>query len=235
MRIAITRPEEDAGPLKAKLEAMGHEVVMAPLLEIAPREGVTIPDLPWQAIAVTSANGIRALPAKHKLTSFRTLTVGPQSLKAATAAGFSAEAHGGDVNGLAAFIRSSLDPAKGPILYLSGAETAGDLEAQLKSARFECHRVVLYDAVQASSLGAAEDELRHGRIDAVLLYSPRSAKIWRALAERAGLAGQAGKLAHLCLSRNVATSLPEAWLTRVAARPEESAMLALLEQLPGTD
>ena len=29
MRVAVTRPEEDAGPLTAKLEAMGHEVVMA--------------------------------------------------------------------------------------------------------------------------------------------------------------------------------------------------------------
>lgn len=234
MRIAVTRPEEDAGPLKAKLEAMGHDVVMAPLLEIAPRRNVEIPPLQWQAIAVTSANGIRALPANHNLTSFRTLTVGPQSLKAATAAGFAAEAHGGDVNGLAAFIRQSLDPSKGPILYLSGAETAGDLESQLKAASFECHRVVLYDAVQATSLGMAENELRHGRLDAVLLYSPRSAKIWRSLVERAGLAEKACEVPHLCLSRNVATSLPEAWVTRIAARPEESAMLALLEQTPGT-
>jgi len=90
MRVAVTRPEEDAGPLTAKLEALGHTVVMAPLLEIRPRDGVTIPALPWQAIAVTSANGIRALPAHHQLTSFRTLTVGPQSLKAARAAGFDA-------------------------------------------------------------------------------------------------------------------------------------------------
>ena len=30
MRIAITRPEEDAGPLKAKLEAMGHKVGFVP-------------------------------------------------------------------------------------------------------------------------------------------------------------------------------------------------------------
>lgn len=234
MRIAVTRPEEDAGPLKARLEAMGHAVAMAPLLAIAPRHGVHIPPLRWQAIAVTSANGIRALPEGHGLTSFRTLTVGPQSLKAAAAAGFTAEAHGGDVNGLAAFIREHLDPAKGPILYLSGAETAGDLEAQLKAAHFDCRRVVLYDAVQAPSLGAMDAELRNGRLDAVLLYSPRSARIWRALVEQAGLAGAARNIAHLCLSRNVATSLPEAWVTRIAARPEEPALLALLEQMPGT-
>ena len=234
MRIAITRPEEDAEPLKARLEAMGHVAVMAPLLEIAPREGVDIPALAWQAIAVTSANGIRALPHGHGLEAFRVLTVGPQSLRAAMSAGFTAEAHGGDVNGLAAFIRCSLDPARGPILYLSGAETAGDLEAQLKAAGFACHRVVLYDAVKARSLGAAEKDLRGGRLDAVLLYSPRSARVWRALVEHAGLQEQAARVKHFCLSRNVATCLPEAWPIRIAERPEEAPMLAMLEQMPGT-
>lgn len=233
MRIAVTRPEEDAGPLRAKLEALGHEVVMAPLLAIRPRESVTIPAQDWQAVAVTSANGIRALPEGHGLSSFRTLTVGPQSLKAASAAGFTAEARGGDVNGLAAFIRAALDPAKGPILYLSGAETAGDLEGQLKAAGFDCHRAVLYDAAPAETLGDTESPIRKGEIDAVLLYSPRSAKIWRGLIETAGLGEQAARIRHLCLSRNVAAVLPEAWAQQVAARPDEAAMMALLEQIGG--
>ena len=230
MRIAVTRPEEDAGPLTAKLSAMGHEVVMAPLLEIRPREGVSIPALPWQAVAVTSANGIRALPEGHRLQQFRVLTVGPQSLKAATAAGLTAEAQGGDVNGLAAFIRAELDPKAGPILYLSGAETAGDLAAQLAAAGFDCRRVVLYDAAPAESLGAAGEALRQGGIDAVLLYSPRSAKIWRGLVERAGLDARAARIRHLCLSRNVAAALPEGWPSAISASPDEAAILELLEQ-----
>lgn len=230
MRVAVTRPEEDAGPLTAKLQAMGHEVVMAPLLTIRPRDGVAIPNLRWQAIAVTSANGIRALPNAHGLTSFRTLTVGPQSLKAAQAAGFTAEAHGGDVNGLATFIRAELDPKAGPILYLSGAETAGDLGGQLKAAGFDCRRVVLYDAAPAETLGAIAGELDARALDAVLLYSPRSAKIWRGLVEAAGLAAQAAAVHHLCLSRNVAAALPDGWKTAVSASPDEAAILELLEQ-----
>lgn len=230
MLVAVTRPEEDAGPLTAKLEAMGHEVVMAPLLAIKPRVDTAIPALPWQAIAVTSANGIRALGAGHGLTQFRTLTVGPQSLKAALAAGFAAQAHGGDVNGLAAFIRTELDPQAGPILYLSGAETAGDLEAQLAAAGFTCVRVVLYDAAPATALGPADEALRAGRLDAVLLYSPRSAKIWRGLVEAAGLGAQAARVRHLCLSRNVAAALPGDWAKAVSASPDEAAMFGLLEQ-----
>lgn len=230
MKIAVTRPGEDAGPLKAKLEALGHEAVMVPLMRIAPRADVDIPALAWQAIAVTSANAIRALPEGHGLSSIRTLTVGPQSLTAATVAGFRAEAHGGDVNGLAAFIRATLDPAKGPVLYLSGAETAGDLEGQLKAAGFACHRAVLYDAVPSETLGPAERELAEGRLDAVLLYSPRTARIWRKLVEAAGLGAEAKRLRNFCLSRNVASVLPEDWIREVPQTPDEQAMLALLAE-----
>jgi uroporphyrinogen-III synthase len=233
MRIALTRPEEDAGALKAKLEAMGHSVVMAPLMTIRPRTDVAIPSRPWQAIAVTSANGIRALPENDRLKSIRTLTVGPQSLKAALARGFRAEAHGGDVNGLAAFIRSSLDPQAGPILYLSGAETAGDLEGQLKTAGFDCHRAVLYDAVPAEGLSEAETALRKDEIEAVLLYSPRSAKIWLKLASAAGVLQQAARIRNFCLSRNVASVLPEGWVKLVPETPDEQAMLALLAETRG--
>ncbi len=233
MRIALTRPEEDAGALKAKLEAMGHGVVMAPLMTIRTRNDVEIPQKPWQAIAATSANGIRALPGIEHLRTIRTLTVGPQSLKAALARGFRAEAHGGDVNGLAAFICAELDPKAGPILYLSGAETAGDLEGQLSAAGFDCHRAVLYDAVPAEGLGEAETALRNGAIDAVLLYSPRSAKIWLKLAATADVLPQAAGIRNFCLSRNVASVLPEEWVKEIPETPDEQAMLALLAETGG--
>lgn len=134
------------------------------------------------------------------------------------------------MNGLAAFIRDTLRPEAGPILYLSGAETAGDLAAQLTAAGFACVRVVLYDAAPAETLGAVEDALRQGALDAVLLYSPRSAKIWRGLVEAAGLHAQAARVNHLCLSRNVAAALPEGWKAAIAASPDEAAILRLLEQ-----
>jgi uroporphyrinogen-III synthase len=134
------------------------------------------------------------------------------------------------VNGLAAYIRSSLDPGAGPILYLSGAETAGNLEGQLQAAGFSCHRAVLYDAAPATSLGETEHLLRRGEIDAVMLYSPRSAKIWHALVEAAGVSREAGNVRNFCLSRNVASVLPEGWDKQVPGTPDEQAMLALLAQ-----
>ena len=129
-------------------------------------------------------------------------------------------------NGLAAFIRADTRSEAGPILYLSGAETAGDLEGQLTAAGFDCHRVVLYDAVPADSLGAAGRALRSGGIDAVLLYSPRRPRIWRGAGGGGGTGAAGGReIRHFCLSRNVAAALPEGWERAVSASPDEPAML----------
>ena len=235
MRICVTRPEEDAGALREKLGLLGHEAIPAPLLAIVSRSAVAIAPLAYQAVAATSANAIRALQGAGELKSLRMLTVGPQSLKAAEAKGFiNAEARGGDVDGLAAHIRLALKPADGPILYLSGSETTGDLEGQLAASGFDCRRVVLYDAVPATSLAGAEAALLGGGIDAVLLYSPRSARIWCGLVAEAGLIAEAQAPSYLCLSRNIARVLPESWNCHIARSPDESALLALLEHLPRT-
>ncbi|MGQ0486701.1 MAG: uroporphyrinogen-III synthase [Hyphomicrobiales bacterium] len=226
MKLIVTRPEEDAGPLLAKLAALGHQAIALPLLKIVPRPGIAIPGRDYQAICVTSANAIRALGKAARLAAVPVLTVGPQSLHAARQAGFTeCEAHGGDVRGLADFIVRKLDPALGPLLYLSGAETSGDLEGRLGKAGFDVTRLVLYDAVAIAH--AALPSLRDH--DGVLLYSPRSARLWAALVRQAGHQEAALSLAHYCLSANVAAALPPSWPTSVAESPRETAMLALLD------
>lgn len=235
MNIVITRPEEDGSPLRAKLEAMGHSVIPMPLLRIVPRERVFIRKLPYQAIVATSANGIRTLAGHSGLKSLRMMTIGPQSMKAAKDAGFlKVEAHGGDIGGLVAHIRKALQPSAGPILYVSGNETAGDLEGELRNAGFDCRRSIVYDAIQAKGPGPAEAALRGRTVDAVLLYSPRSARIWCKIVWDAGLVEEAASAHYFCLSRNVAATLPGTWSRTVAKSPDEAAMLALLEPPHGT-
>ncbi len=43
MRLLVTRPSEDADALAAKLELLGHQVISSPLLHIAPRADIDIP------------------------------------------------------------------------------------------------------------------------------------------------------------------------------------------------
>lgn len=231
MHLIVTRPDEDAGPLKARLEGLGHTVTVAPLLRIVARAGGDIPDRPYQFAVATSANGIRVLANHDRLKSLRMLTVGPQSLATARVAGLTrAEARGGDVAGLAAYISANFVPDAGPVLYLSGAETSGDLQGTLQASGFTVDRLILYDAVPAATLGSAVAAIAKGEANGVLLYSPRTARLWVALTQQAGLALQAAKITHYCLSENVAGVLPETYPRAIAKSPHEDAMLALLEQ-----
>lgn len=221
MRIAITRPVEDAMVLKARLEAFGHQTILAPLLAIVPLRGVTLPEAPWQAVAVTSANALRAAPPAmlEPLRALPIFTVGPQSANAARRAGFAdvVEA-GGDAAGLANHIAVSRDRAAGPILYLSGREQAADFAGLLGRSGFAVTRAVLYEARPAESL---PPDIRDA--EAVVLYSPRSARIWADLAKHAAL--DLARIRHFCLSANVAAILPAGSPTIVAMRPTESAMI----------
>ena len=61
MHVLITRPRAEAAVLARELEARGHEVLVEPLLTIAPVADV-IPALDdVQAILLTSANAVPAL------------------------------------------------------------------------------------------------------------------------------------------------------------------------------
>jgi uroporphyrinogen-III synthase len=234
MRLIVTRPPEDAARLLARLEALGHETICSPVIRIVNRENVDVPDLPFQAVALSSANAARAVarhPALKRLKALPAFAVGKQSSAAARDAGFCQVIEsGGDVHALASTIISRLSPDDGPVLYLSGAETAGDLRGTLETRGYRVERVVLYDAVPAAQLDTvAAAAIAGGEADGVLLYSPRSARIWMGLVVAAGLASETTRLRHYCLSQNVAAVLGRDYPTVVAARPDEEALLSLLD------
>ncbi|MFZ5677358.1 MAG: uroporphyrinogen-III synthase [Pseudomonadota bacterium] len=230
MRLLVTRPREDAETLKERLEALGHQVILSPLLAIAPRPDIEIPAEPYQALALTSANAIRCLESSTLLVGLRHLpvmAVGPQSAAAARQAGFSdiTEA-GGDGIGLARHIIGALDPDAGPVLYLSGLDTASDFTGLLERGGLSARRVIVYEAKPAAALAA---DATHA--EGVLLYSPRSARLWLDLAERQAV--PADVMVHYCLSANIAAILPDAFARRVAARPVEDALLEIIGRADG--
>ncbi len=228
MNIIITRPVEDSELLAEKLRVLGHSVSVLPMITIVPRVDVKIPTKSYQAICLTSANGVRSIGVTAALKACPVIAVGPHSLQAAIDAGFTnVSAQGGDVEGLATYVKQKYDPQSGPMLYISGSETSGDLEGKLTAAGFSVDRVVTYDAVP-SSLSGHEAPIKQG--DAVMLYSPRSAKIWQAEILRLKLQALAEKMVHYCLSANVAASLPQSWPIVIAKTPTEASILAALEQ-----
>jgi uroporphyrinogen-III synthase len=227
MQLIITRPEVDALPLKAKLESLGHSAILAPLLKIVPRPDTYIPPLAYQLICATSANALKSVHLDDNIKKIPLLTVGPQSLATAREERFkSSESQGGDVQGLAAYVVANFNSKNGPVLYLSGAETSSNLRALLKTAGFAVERVIIYDAVIQTP---PEIDKALAKANGVLLYSPRSARIWCDLMVKSGLDKEAAAPTYYCLSDNVAKILPQPWQKRVAKTPDEAAMLALLD------
>jgi uroporphyrinogen-III synthase len=236
MRLVVTRPQQDAEPLARQLVAAGHEVIMAPLLSIAP-VGAPIPERDYQAVLITSANGARALEGRRELERLKkamAIVVGPASAAAALGAGFArVEQADGDVASLARTAIASLGPKNGPLLHVSGAVTAGDLASTLAESGFEVDRVVAYEAHPAQALpGDCAAEMAAGKADGVTLYSPRTARIWVELVLAADLATRAAQMNHYCLSDNVAREVHEGLgagvAVQVAPRPDEAALIEMI-------
>ena len=229
MRLLVTRPAAEGQALAAELEARGHSVICAPVIDIAMKPDAA-PDLTdVKGLAFTSANGVLAFqpfaaPARH-LPAYG---VGPQTAAALSAAGFSnVHIAGGDVTSLARTITD--DCPEGPVLHISGRDQAGDLAATLKAAGCEARRAVLYEARAATELPpAALTALRDNALDGVILYSKRSAEIFYRLAGAANL--DASLPQAFCLSAGVAEIARAAGAqTHVAEFPDDAHIYACLD------
>lgn len=235
MRLLVTRPEPDATRTADALTALGHEPILSPMLEIV-REPA--PPLPagCQAIAVTSANAVRALaahPAAAQLHGLPLLAVGDRTALEARRAGFrGARSAGGGVAELRDLILAELDSADGPILYAAGDVRAGDLAADLGEAGFAVATVVLYRSVPSPRLSeAALAALRAGAVEGVLIFSAHSAKAFAGALAADGLLRHFDSVPAFAISEQAAAPLAGALKgpIRIAARPEQIALFALLE------
>ena len=227
LTIWIPRPREDAEPLALSLRELGFDALIAPVMAI--RYADDAPDLTdIAAVLVTSANGARALARVTDRRDVKLIAVGVNSAAEAERLGFSGvEAAGGDVETLAAHVAERHDPSSGPLLHVAGSDRAGDLAGLLEDRGFTVRRQVLYQAESAEALPVAvADAVTRGTLDAVLLYSPRTARIVCNLLTRAGLAGSVDKVAAICLSENVAAAATLNWVkTTVADAPDGQSML----------
>ena len=86
MKIVVTRPRDQVGPLARRLEQLGHEVVECPLIEIEPLgEPVSVDGYEW--VIVTSPNGARELHARAQGTLPKVAAVGPGTAETLRALG----------------------------------------------------------------------------------------------------------------------------------------------------
>lgn len=232
-RVLITRPAEDSVELAAELQALGVDCLVAPMIEIAPRRGASLDLDGAQGLLITSANGMRAAAALTERRDLDIYAVGPASAAVARGLGFTrVRTAGGDVASLAHLVAAAADPAAGRLVHAAGSEVAGDLAGLLAARGFGVARAVLYQAVAAARLPeTARRALASGALDAILFFSPRTARTFVTLAAAAGVAPACASVTALCLSQAVADAAASCpWrAVRVAARPDRKALVALLD------
>jgi uroporphyrinogen-III synthase len=81
VKVVVTRPRAQAGPLVARLQAAGHEVVECPLIEVEPTaDPVDVEGYDW--VIVTSPNGAAELAKRAAGPLPRVAAVGPGTAEA---------------------------------------------------------------------------------------------------------------------------------------------------------
>ncbi|MEM9121898.1 MAG: uroporphyrinogen-III synthase [Pseudomonadota bacterium] len=234
VRLVVTRPLEDARPLAATLEAMGHEVLVEPMLSIRSETGWSTDTGGAGSVAFTSANGVRAWLAADGTRDLTAWCVGPATAAAARAAGFgTVHEAGGDVASLAAHIIEQAQPDAGTVLHVAGKHRAGDLagrlgEAGVKVTSLHAYTAIPADRASSTLLGWAKDA--QNRAFGVLVFSPRTARLFVDVLTQSGLADDLPHGRFFCLSDGVGAPLREAGARSIAiaSRPTEQALLALL-------
>jgi uroporphyrinogen-III synthase len=77
VKVVVTRADEQADTLVARLEALGHEVVRCPLIRIEPLGDEPIDPSPYDWVVVTSPNGARELARRLAATPRQVAAIGP--------------------------------------------------------------------------------------------------------------------------------------------------------------
>jgi uroporphyrinogen-III synthase len=229
LRVLVTRAEPGASETAERLKALGHEPVVEPMFAIEPMPAA----LPaFDALAFTSANGVRVFARLSERRDVPVFCVGGRTTEAARDAGFAnAVSADGDVAALIDLIESRT--LTGARLLHSGNETSrGDLAGTLTARGRTAAFVPTYRAVPIQRPGPALAAHLEGRasFNAVLAHSPRGAEIL------AGFLAQSANRARFSLAAmSSAAAAPLAAFAEcieIATTPDEAALLAALARLP---
>lgn len=229
-RVLVTRPEPSAARTARTLLQRGFAPLVLPLTQTRAL-AADPPDQSFDLTAITSANAVRhASPALiASLHDVPVVAVGSRTAEMARAAGFrDVEEAGGTAEAMAVHLLARTTPAT-RIAYLCGSPRKPLLEQRLRQAGRPVDAVETYATVRLALHPTERVALESG-FDAALVYSAESA-----LALVDVLVGVEGanwrKAAFVCLSADVARALPDALRIMIAATPDETSLLASLENL----
>ncbi|MGE7415392.1 uroporphyrinogen-III synthase [Methylobacterium tarhaniae] len=232
LRVWVARPLPAGARTAGRVGALGHRPLLAPVLDLA-LSGAPAPEGPFDALILTSASAVPAL-AGSRLAALPAYCVGTRTAEAARAAGLGpVHEAGGDALALAELIGRDL-PRGARLVHAAGRERKDEPGDTLAARGYRLTAWIAYAARPLPALPAPVAEaLDDDGLDAALHYSRRSAATALGLARAAGREEPFRRLAHHCLSADVAAPLVAAGIVShvVAARPDEETLLAGLRPI----
>lgn len=233
MLALLTRPLEDSRRIADLLKKRGIESCIDPLMEILYYDAE--PDLNGiEGLLFTSANGVRAFCRLEGDRSVPVYAIGNQTARLCQEMGFQKiENASGDVASLIQLVKSKC-PAKSSLFHAAGAVHTGNLSQELSGLGFKVRRQILYEAKEAVAF--SNDTIAYLRKDAfdfLLLFSPRSARIFNRLAREIGIFSLP-RSRILCLSQAVARETEGLRFKEIAIaqNPDLPSLLTLVDSTP---
>ncbi|GAA0479004.1 hypothetical protein GCM10009096_21240 [Parasphingorhabdus litoris] len=222
LSVLVLRPIEGARKTARRAEEIGLTVNIDPLFVIESMDWKAPPASDFDAVMVTSANGVQYAGAElsnYKQLPF--LAVGEATAAAARQAGFNVVETGS--GGAIDLLQSLPADRYSRILRLTGKD-----HVKLVPSGREITLCRVYQA-RALPLGAiAQKALRQGQV--VLLYSVRAAKILITEMDRLDLDRSINYVA--ALSPNIAQAAGSGWKSKqIADQPTDDALLSLAGRL----
>lgn len=230
--VIVTRTQPGNTRTVRAVRAMGLKAIACPVSQVV-RTRARIEPGPAGAIALTSANGLRALTEPASLLHLPVFTVGEGTARAAREAGFaSVTSAGGDAEGLARLIAASLNP-RTPVLHLSGEDRAGDLAGMLEVLGYAVTTRTVYRTRLARGLTTrTRTHLFGGDPAIVLIHSARGAERFVTLVDEAQLSASLARLTFIAISDRAAVPLHAKGLRVITAtEPGEESLLHALREL----
>lgn len=235
-QILVTRPKEDFKRTADNLAQLGFEALSAPMMDFN-QILFSMPEMAEVAALIfTSANGIRAVKDRAEFKAMACYVVGAQTAKLAAECGFEILGQGaGNVSSLCEVIAQDY-LARGfdkPLLHISGVHQAGNLSQSLAELSIATHRLQAYEMQKVADIAVdIEQRLESQTIDAILLYSARSAKIFIEIMKNRQILQKISDIPVFCLSKNIAEALGKPYLTHIyfVDQPDEDALLALMQE-----
>jgi len=224
----ITRTRPGAAQTAKRVKALGLIPIVAPLLEITATAHSSAAPKPDEALAFTSANGVRAFGSLSDKRDFMIYCVGRATAEQARAMGFKAvKSADGAVDDLVALLR---EDAISTLVHYSGVHVAGDLVGALLASGVKARREIIYGTQSARVIpDGAQTVIEDGGI--VLLHSPKAAQTLCVLLGR----DLASRLSVVSLSANIDACLAGHDFAgrHIASSPNETALMTALEKAGG--